>query len=715
MGKKITDVKSGKQENIDLKKKSKNSSTDFVLEKNNNYSFKKNSHNIQEFTDLKGAKKNSYAYVRGKKFKAPKFLDSLFKMGSIGLVILVVINGANVYFKSKALEEELSKTAYEGVGYLIDAGKSATKIQFDQALTAFQKASTNFESVQDQLWFISQDKSIYNTDNSIGQAANGLLEGGKNFSIAGKYFVEALDEFNKIPLYFFSKNNSENINSTKTAPSITETLKNGLAKTQLAIDEIDKASELITKIKEDDLPDDLKSRVIFAKQKVSEVSEILNSTAKYFPAILDLLGDRYPHRYLILLQNNNEVRPTGGFIGSYAIMDINDGYIEKLDIHDVYDIDGSYGGLIEPPEEFTSFTSNWRLRDSNYSPDFPTSAKKARWFLEKEGGPSVDTVIAINQGLLRDLLEITGPVQVGDFGKLTADNYNLLLSYVIEGKVWGPENPKHILKVFIPAFKEAIMKESNVGRVTSKLYKAIQQKHIMVYSSHDDIEDLITSMGLSGAVKKTAKNEDYLSVINISYGGTKSDQFMKEEINHDTYIDKVGTVIDEIRITRQHQWTDQIYRQWKQVLKAYGFNNLPDQLIDILGRGQNKVGVRVYVPEGSTLIETNGKDVETKFDKDTKKTYFYFKMETAAGEKEEIWIKYRPNITLKFNPTSAYKLNIEKQPGSTGSIFTKTLRLEDGLQTLLTYPAEAQTYEDSSVLYAKDLVYDRYFSALIRK
>ncbi len=712
MGKKITDLtNSDSKEKIDLKKKSQHSQEDVILENKKGLSLKNIDTPVTEVSDIKGAKKQHYSYVRGKKFTPPKFLDSLLKIGSIGLLILVIINSANVYFKSKSLEEELSKTAYEGLDYLIDAGKSATKIQFDNAITSFDKASANFESVQDQLWFISQDKSIYNKDNSIGQAANGLLEGGKHFSVAGKNFLNALEEFNKIPLYFFSKNNSE----TQSNKSITDTLKNGLAETELAIDEINLASDLIGKIREDGLPKELKSRVIFAKEKVTEVSDILNSTAKHFPAILDLLGDRYPHRYLILLQNNNEIRPSGGFIGSYAIMDINDGYIEKLDVHDVYDIDGSYGGVIEPPEELKMFTSNWRFRDSNYSADFPTSAKKARWFLEKEGGSSVDTVIAINQGLLKDLMEITGPVQVGEFGKLTSENYAILLSYIIEGKVWGEENPKHILKVFIPAFKEALLKEENVGRVTSKLYKAIQQKHITVYSSHDEVQGLIEAMGLSGKVKETQKNEDYLSVIKTSYGGTKSEQFMKEEINHDTYIDKSGAVINELRITRQHQWSDQIYRQWKQILRAYGFDEMPDKLIDILGRGGNKVGIRVYVPDGSTLIETSGSDVETKFDKDIKKTYFYFKMEIEAGEKQNIWIKYRPNIDLKFKPTATYKLNVEKQPGTVGSIFTKTLHLEDDLETLLVYPTDAQVYEDSSALYAKDLVYDRYFSALIHK
>lgn len=711
MGKKFTDLKATKNpKNLNLKEDNSE------LKKNAQH-LKKPTHKlkaksaISEVSDIKGAKKQNYKYIKGKKFTPPKYLDSLLKIGTLGFLILITINTINVYSLGKALEKELSATAYEGVNYLIDAGKSATKIEFDKAITAFNNASSNFSDVQDKLWFISQDKSIYNTDNSMGQAANGLLEGGKYFSTAGKYFLEALDEFNKIPLYFFSQNDL----TTDTPPSITDALKKGLEHTELAITEIDQASQLVSKIREDELPPDLKSRVTLTKQKVSEVSEILAATAKHFPSILKLLGDRYPHRYLIILQNNNEIRPTGGFIGSYAIMDLNDGYIEKLDIHDVYDLDGSYGGVIEPPEEFKNFTSNWRLRDSNYSPDFPTSAKKIRWFLETQGGSTVDTVIAINQGLLKDLLEITGPVQVGEFGKLNSNNYELLLSYIIEGKIWGPENPKHILKVFIPAFKSALLKEENVAAVSSKLYKAVQQKHIMVYSAHDDVQELMESIGLDGSVEETPKNEDYLSVINTAYGGTKSEKFMREEIVHNTEIDKIGTVINEVTVTRKHQWSDDVYLKWKQILRSYGFSKLPDPLIDILGRGANKVGVRVYVPEGSVLLETNGSQVQTKYDKDLKKTYFYFRMETHAGEEESIWIRYRPPIDLKFKPTATYKLTVEKQPGSIGSVFKKNLKHHDSLDTILTYPEDVQNFKDGTSRYLKDLVYDRYFSALISK
>ncbi|MDA1060493.1 MAG: DUF4012 domain-containing protein, partial [bacterium] len=615
MTKKVKDLKLDPQiEKIDLggansKKKVQS------IEKDANKIYKE-SLPVKAVKDLSIEQDFHYIYIKGKKYVPPKYLGNLLKIALVGFLIIIAINGVSLYQKGKTLEANIADQAYEGYNFLVDAGKSATKIEFDSALALFETARDNFSQAKDSLWFINSDKTFYVKNKSTGQAVAALLEGGKYFAIAGKYFLDTLEEFNKIPLYFVSKNKDPKGG----APSITDTLKRGLEKTDLAIEQIYLAAEEIESIDESTLPDDIGARVAFAKGKVKEVSKILELTKQHFPALLKLLGDRYPHRYLILLQNNKEIRPTGGFIGSYAIMDLNEGYIEKLETYDVYDIDGSYGGLIEPPEELKAFTNNWRFRDSNYSPDFPISAQKARWFLQKEGGPTVDTVIGINEGLLADMLEITGPIQVGSFGELNSKNYSLLLSYVIEGKVWGAKDPKHILKVFIPLFKEAILKEENIGRVGSKMYKAIQQKHIMMYSADEDIQALFSAVGLSGEVYKTQEGEDYLSVINSAIGGTKSEPFIEEQIFHDSVIDENGNIIDEIRITREHHWNDDIYFAWRKTLKSYGFDEMPDSLIDILGRGANKVNTRIYVPAGSVLIDSTAADTATKYDKELKKT-----------------------------------------------------------------------------------------------
>lgn len=705
MEKEIRDIKAVKiNEGINLgnKRKSKTRKKENIIYKTKTP--------IKEVKDIFGEAQEDYSYIKGEKFKSPKFLGNIIRVLAAGFIILLLINTANVYFIGKALEKDVSENAKEGLNFLIDAGKNTTEIQFSGALKAFDKALSTFNEAKNDLWFISTDTSIYSENANMGQAVNALLNGGKYFAIAGKYFLEGIEEFNKIPLYFVSKNENPNAQT----PSITDCIKNGLKQTNLAIEQISLASKEMEKVDESSLPTNLEVRIKFAKTKVFEISKVLEATKTHFPALLKLLGDEFPHRYLIILQNNNEIRPTGGFIGSYVIMDINEGYIEKLETHDVYDIDGMYGELIEPPEEFKTFTSNWRFRDANYSTDFPISAKKLKWFLEREGGPSVDTVIAINQGLLKDMLSITGPVQVGNFGKLTQENYNLLLSFVIESKAWGEEDPKHILKIFIPAFKEAILKTQNISKVSSKLYKAVQQKHILMYSSDEEIQGLFDAIGISGRVYEPKEGEDYLNVTNFG-AGTKSEQFMEEKIRHETQIESDGSIINKITLTRSHLWTDEIYYQWKKILEQYGFYDMPDDIIDILGRGENKVGTRIYVPEGSVLVESNGGDIATKYDKDLKKTYFFTQMNTKAGETSEIWIKYKLPFKLDFKPTATYKLFVDKQPGSRGSIFTKTVTTSPELENLALYPVKSKITQEGIVTYATDLVYDRYFSGIWEK
>lgn len=709
MAKKIQDIKAEAEvENINLTERLRSSES--LIKKKLNVLYKQKTP-IKKVQDLSGTETDHFIYIKGKKFTPPKFLGNLLKIGIAGFLIILLFNTINVYYTGKKLEKNIAAEAYEGYSFLIDAGKNASKIQFDKASESFAKAMENFSTAKNELWFISTDKSFYSQQNNIGQAVNALLVGGQHFSTAGNHFLDALEEFNQIPLYFVAKNN----NPKDPNPSITDSLKNGLDKTNLAIEEINLAAVQLANVNENGLSSEIAARIKVIKKQVAELSATLNATSAHFPALLKLLGDRYPHRYLILLQNNNEIRPSGGFIGSYAIMDINEGYIEKLEVHDVYDIDGSYKGIIEPPDELKKFTGNWRFRDSNYSPDFPTSAAKAKWFLQKEGGPGVDTIIAINQGLLADLLEITGPIQVGNFGKLNSENYNLLLSYVIEGKIWGAEDPKHILKVFIPEFKKAILQEKNIARVSSKLYRAIQQKHVMMYSGDDEVENLFDAMGISGKVYQNTAEEDYLSVINTSIGGTKSDQFVEENILHDTFIDKNGNVTDEVTIKRSHLWDDEIYYKWKKILKAYSLTEMPDGLIDILGRGRNKVFMRIYVPDGSILLNSTDATLETKYDKDLKKTYFLATVEINAGETNSLKIRYRLPFILDLQNAGNYKLITEKQPGSRGSIFTKTVHTDPEVYSLSVYPKESRIDAGGNVIYATNLVYDRYFSGIWSK
>jgi len=689
MKKKLQDLKPEQSQLIDLKKDSKTKSSSTSISQN------KNSKKIQ---DIYHPNDHNHIFIKGRQNSHPDRIGGILKITFWGFIIVFIINIINIYYNAEDLKLDLENSARQAYSSLLSV---------DEDLTNFSEAAEIFKSAEENLWFINKFHNSLN-DASLSSSVRSAFELGNHLATAGVHFTESLEAFREIPKLFFQQNTS----NTALVPDIAQTLKVGLRKTDLAIEEINLAKEKIAHIDQKILPTELQERFSLAKKSIEDITLFLNRTSQYFPALLKLLGDRYPHRFLILLQNNNESRPTGGFIGSYMIVDLNDGYIDKLDTYDVYDIDGSYGAYIEPPAELQTFTQNWRLRDSNYSPDFAISAAKAAWFLEKENGPGVDTVIAINQSLLRDLLEITGPVQVSDFGKLDSTNYNLLLSYIIEAKVWGKEDPKHILKTFISAFKDALITQDNLPKLSSVLFKAIQQKQLLFYSKHQDIQDLFDEFSLSARVYQNTPDQDYLSVINISTGGNKSDQFIEENIQHHTEISTNGEIVNYLSITRTHLWEESILTKWEEILQNYGFPKISEEVLYVLGKGRNRSSIRIYVPTGSILLGSSTRHMESKYDSELNKTYFFTGIEVDPGQSKTIQIAYILPYKLDLNEIQAYKLVIQKQPGSIGSIFTKTIVADKKIQNLALFPQDTIAEQDGSFTYATNLSYDRYFSSL---
>ena len=142
------------------------------------------------------------------------------------------------------------------------------------------------------------------------------------------------------------------------------------------------------------------------------------------------------------------------------VVETNDGYITKNNIYDIYSADHKLAEKLLPPSEILPANKEWFMRDSNYSGHFPLSAERAAWFLEKEQGPGVDSVMAIDQTFVTELLRLTGPIKIPELSQpLTAENFSTIVSYVVESKLTGREDPKAILKSFMPIFIQALFKK----------------------------------------------------------------------------------------------------------------------------------------------------------------------------------------------------------------------------------------------------------------
>ncbi len=614
---------------------------------------------------------------------------SVMRVGGFGLLIIFMINLANIFAAGLDFRGHLIGQAAEGLGSLQSAVSQADQLKLSEAAGEFEKAQQTFEQTKEQLSFLQTGNQLASSKNI--NSVNNLLEAGQEVSTAGQLFSESGQDLINWPELFIQANRDVLLKQKPATdqPSLTARLNQDLQKVSQAIDHLQKAQELLKEVDINTLPANYREKFAPLSAKLDSILALLTEQREHFPAILKLLGDRYPHSYLILLQNDTEARPTGGFIGSLLLVDVNDGLITRAEFKDVYSYDGQLSENIPAPEDIAQITDNWRLRDSNYSPDFAISAEKAAWFLQKSKGPSVDTVIAVNQSIIADLIAELGPLKIPELkSNLTSTNFQFLLSYLVETKYYGAENPKIILSKTIDAFKEKLLHTDNPKGLLRSIITGFSQQKILFYSRDAQIQKLFADFHLTPRPQTPTANEDYLQVIATSIGGNKSDLFMSQDLNHKTYIDADGNIYDELTITREHHFTQADLDRWNNLLRKFELPTLSDDMARLLGSGDNLVNLKIYLPFDSQLLESSSSPgakapaISIRHDPELQKTYFLTQMHTQSGEISTMTIRYKLPFQLKLLPADIYRLVVDKQIGLVPNRFSHQTILNPLLSTL---------------------------------
>lgn len=378
---------------------------------------------------------------------------------------------------------------------------------------------------------------------------------------------------------------------------------------------------------------------------------LLVSFAKDYNVILNFLGFQQPKKYLLIFQNNSEMRATGGFIGSYGVIDIDQGKIKNFFTDDVYNLDGQLQEKIEPPKPMLRVADFWSMHDANWFANFPDSAKKIAWFYEKAGGATVDGVISLTPSVIEKLLKITGPIVLPEFN-LVIDDKNFIeqMQYEIEGNFDNVSNqPKKALIAFSSEFFNKIkqLPKSEWPALLEIIRQSLDEKHILFYFNDEKIENYVLNQKWGGQV--LSADQDYLSVINSNLGGGKTDALIQERIEHSAKIQNDGSVIDTVTISRYHRGGNTKYIWW----------NVPN--VDY---------IRVFAPLGSVLI--NG-DASVEIFEESGKTVFAKWLIVQPGETGSIIFKY----LLPIKIGQEYSLLVQKQSGSIGSQFEGLIKSAD--------------------------------------
>lgn len=169
---------------------------------------------------------------------------------------------------------------------------------------------------------------------------------------------------------------------------------------------------------------------------INDAAPALEMLEKYLPTVLPMLGSEGPRTYMVLFQNNAEIRALGGNPGAFSVMVADQGRVEtREDAATAYAYwIGRYADLqyVDLPEETLSlYEYDFAIRSQNFTrtPNFPTAASMFSGMWNTASGETLDGVISIDPVMLARMLAVTGPVTLDDGSQVTADNAVSLLLF----------------------------------------------------------------------------------------------------------------------------------------------------------------------------------------------------------------------------------------------------------------------------------------------
>lgn len=271
-----------------------------------------------------------------------------------------------------------------------------------------------------------------------------------------------------------------------------------------------------------------------AKTELFDLKRSVLMTKAILSTLPDLIGVGGRRKYGILFQNNMELRGTGGFIGSFAILSFDNGVLYDMPVYDVYAADGQLKGHVEPPKPIKDILgeANWYLRDSNFDPDFPTSARRAEWFIQKTLNQELDGTIAVNLHSLSDLLRATGPLTVPDYNEtISADNLYERAQYHAEVNFFPGSTQK---KEFLSSVGNALFTQlgalaSNSGNglaIAQALLRSIEQKNTLISVTHPGTEHVLSTLNWNGSI---LSQPDSTMVVDSNFGVNKANYFVRRD------------------------------------------------------------------------------------------------------------------------------------------------------------------------------------------
>lgn len=417
----------------------------------------------------------------------------------------------------------------------------------------------------------------------------------------------------------------------------------------------------------------IKSRIVFFKELVNQGSKAISDAKPVLKILPRLLGEPEAKKYLVLFQNDAELRPTGGFITAYAVFRLEHGKMSVEAADDIYKLDQTLTQKTPAPEPIKKylgqtkdgipFVPYWNLRDTNLSPDFKESMlafeKIYQYSTEKK---PVEGIIAIDTQVLAKTMDILGEIPA--YGTVFSSKiipecncpqviYELeriattKTGYLREGR-------KDVIGVLMSAIIHKALASSPKqywGPLFQTGIQLLNEKHILVYMHDENAQKGAEALNWGGIVQ--SYDGDYFHLNDTNFAGAKSNLFITETVDQKVDIGSDGTITKTVTINYKNPFAASVCDEHAK--EVFCLNGL------------YRDWVRLYVPTGSKLIEVLGSQIKADPKEELGKTYFEARIDIYPQTTGKLIIKYV--LPFKFQK-GEYKLLIQKQPGKVGDEYT---------------------------------------------
>jgi hypothetical protein len=421
----------------------------------------------------------------------------------------------------------------------------------------------------------------------------------------------------------------------------------------------------------------------------------------------DLLGASDPRTYLLLVQNSDELRPTGGFIAGAGRVTIDAGNIVELSFLDSYTIDDFGRPYDEPPVPLQEYMLSelWLFRDANWSPDFPTSAQKAAALYNYGQGGELDGVIAFDQQGAARLVEALGPLTVEGWDEpITGGSFTRMVR-----QAWNPARGEvtrewvRTRKDFLNELAQAVLKHIKEHPETvnwlglgQALWQVLEERHLLIYLEEPVAASWVRTRGWDGAVRPAGG--DYLMVVDANLGFNKANPRVERRLDYRVTLYADGAATASLTVDYHHAGHEGSITCRQHGLYEEGERMTYESLMEDCYWNY----LRVYAPEGSRLwtasphpapadyllrgVPTAGQ-AEVLPDELGKAVFAQFFV-VEYGQGLTTYFEYDlPPVARLSEGQWRYQLLIQKQPGTGSTPVSLTVVLPPDAQPVTAVPS----------------------------